>query len=56
MNIKKVKSVASILSVAFIALSIITGCKKDKGTTPDPTSNRVELITDSIFLYAKEVY
>lgn len=54
MNEKKAKSLTSILSVAIIALSIITGCKKDKEVTPD--SSRVQLITDSIFLYAKEVY
>ncbi|EOR93655.1 Carboxyl-terminal protease [Arcticibacter svalbardensis MN12-7] len=52
MNKKKAKSLTSILSVAVIALSIITGCKKDKETN----SSRVELITDSVFLYAKEVY
>lgn len=46
-----------------ISMGIITGCKKDKKDEPKPTSDtsttagsRAQLTTDSIFLYAKDVY
>lgn len=57
-----------ILSVALLTVVALAGCKKNK-TQPDagdefigahtkqtPTTNRVELSNDSIFLYAKQLY
>lgn len=50
----------SLLIVAII----LTGCKKPKGTAPEPdtdqdvptTGTRMQLTKDSIYLYAKQVY
>lgn len=49
-----------VYTIAFLIITGLASCKKDKTTsgnnTPTPTTNRAELTKDSIFLYAKQVY
>src|SRR6478672_592006 len=57
-NLTMYKLRFQILSIALLAVTIITSCKKDKMDSEfvPPTNVRNEQIKDSIFLYAKQVY